>query len=276
MEMLSIHVEKKTELYTALVTSILEYSMDCHYLTTAHMQRLESVQTRHLRRLGESPAHIYRETNSELRTRLGIFSMDSKLRYKRLKLWQKKFQDDEMISVQAARRGVFPEEPQGNEQRTRLWLHDVTILIEQMTLSGDQVMDVTYDRVGDVNENRALWKWFLSLQKKQLKQILTHSSLVEPKARIKEGPVAPVVFRCTQCGYSCPTNHQLVTHRTKKHGVKCVPRHLHMGLKCLLCPHVGASKPAIQNHAQKVCWPKLSQELKDYWTDRVNAGTHLQ
>ena len=145
-----------------------------------------------------------------------------------------------------------------------------------MSLQGDHVGHVTFDRTGDVHENKDLWKWFLSLQKKQLKQTLTFTSLAEPKARIREGPAGPVVFRCTQCGYSCATNHQMVTHRTRKHGVKCVPRHLHDGLKCLLCPHVGASKPAIQNHAQKVCWPKLSQDLKDYWTERVNSGTHLQ
>ena len=82
-------LEKKAQLYTSLVRSVMCYSMEVRELTTAQIKRLEATQVRHLRRILKSPAHVTKENNRTVRKEMNIPSIDTYLQASRLMFWKK-------------------------------------------------------------------------------------------------------------------------------------------------------------------------------------------
>ena len=82
-------LSQKLKLYYSLVRSIMTYGLEARLLTVSQLSRLEAAQTRHLRRIGESPAHIEHESNEALRERLHMPTFESWLRKLRLGTWLK-------------------------------------------------------------------------------------------------------------------------------------------------------------------------------------------
>ena len=63
----------------------LVYGLECWALTRGQMRDIEHCQTRALRWLARSPAHLYNESNEELRQRLQVPTVESWLRLARLR-----------------------------------------------------------------------------------------------------------------------------------------------------------------------------------------------
>eukprot|EP00959_Pyramimonas_sp_CCMP1952_P440666 9225971-Pyramimonas_sp.AAC.1 len=57
-------------------------------MTRAGLKRLERWQTRELRHIPRSQAHMHRVSNSDIRRRANIFIVSSTLLYRRLQWWR--------------------------------------------------------------------------------------------------------------------------------------------------------------------------------------------
>jgi hypothetical protein len=270
-----IPIVKKLHLYESLVTSILLYGVDAHNLTNAHLQRIEAVQTRHLRRLGESPAHLTRESNEDLRKRLNFASVDVRLRIKRLLLWQRIFCDPEMVNVQAALLGKWSEDQGGTttvaDSRKETFRKDITWLWEEGKYQDERVF--LFDGKGVIRLTREVWKWFLCLSEKKIKggTSAMHRGAEKSKAP-KDGPTLDLTFACGDCGKKFATQHSLTTHRFKSHDIRVPARQLHKGVKCLVCSKEFASVHGVRNHTQNVCWKKMSDPEKLTWLQKLDAN----
>ena len=70
------------------MTSLLLYAVETRVWSGSQLAQMEALQMRHLRRIAKSPVHITLETNEELRERLGVPSITSLIKQKRMRLWK--------------------------------------------------------------------------------------------------------------------------------------------------------------------------------------------
>ena len=270
-----ITISTKINLYQALITSVLLYSMESHQLLESDILRIESVQTRHLRRIGESPAFLYHESNLNPRERLQVHSIASKIRLSRLSNWHSIFKDKTMTAVQGALLGKWAGEQEtlySPNKRLEAFRQDLTDLYTQISLKESITGDFNFDRNGNVKLNKGTWEWFLALSKQALKSVLAFESYVEPRSRVKEGPRPSPEVQCPQCPKKFETNAAMSTHRRIVHKHVTIERRLVNDKQCLICKNTFASNHSAKNHAQRVCLPKLSPELRTQFIQQIQSN----
>eukprot|EP00959_Pyramimonas_sp_CCMP1952_P235438 4919999-Pyramimonas_sp.AAC.1 len=84
----SIATPLKLRLWNSLVRSILLYATEVCVMTVTDEARLERFQTKKLRHLLKSPAHLGRVSNYDIRDRARVFSIQTTLLFRRLCWWR--------------------------------------------------------------------------------------------------------------------------------------------------------------------------------------------
>ena len=81
-------VKLRVRLWCSLVRSSALYGLEVAFLAKQHMARLGKWQTRKLRFLSRSPAHVHHVCNADVRRRTGVPTVASTLLERRLVWWQ--------------------------------------------------------------------------------------------------------------------------------------------------------------------------------------------
>ena len=254
-----LSIKTKLQLYNSTVLSILTYGLPQRILSTAQIQRLEALQTRHLRRLGQSAAHVHHESNFDLRTRLEQSSLSTLLLWMRLKWWHKLLLENDPNIRMAT---------EGNEISQGKWgmavdsePHDLEIQL----LADVKTWCIATKRPIPPNILSAKTT-LLTVGKNELRSVKDARSIVERNARKQFGPLNPRFNAHNALPLFC-TNQRLQSHRTAAHAFRVPIRQLVVAdiankprYICLFCKHSYANKHVAQEHVQRVCGPKASAE----------------
>lgn len=76
----------RVRFYLTLIRSIMLLHQECQHPVVTGIRRLEAYQMRILRSIAREPRHIAKTTNTSLRTKLGVPSVESYLLVRRL-MW---------------------------------------------------------------------------------------------------------------------------------------------------------------------------------------------
>jgi exonuclease III len=263
----SIQLKDKVKLYKSLVTSLLLYATETRVWSNAQLAQMEALQMRHIRRIAKSPVHITLETNDELRERLGIASITSMIKQKRMRLWQS-ISVNGIEEIVATLMGKDVDEYNNllkeEEDRMKLLLKDLAELIH--THQEDR-MEFDTNEKGEIQMGVKTWEKIAKLNKAQLKQILTNVSEVEKRQKLTFGPKDKPKWACVECGKKFETEKGRMTHRVRAHNHRSEQRKLVQEVvngdgkyKCLLCYKIYASKPGAQLHIDQHCAKKFTAE----------------
>jgi hypothetical protein len=266
-KMESIKLEEKVKIYKTLVTSLLTYATETRVWSNAQMEQLEAIQMRHIRRIAKSPAHITLESNEELRRRMGVPSMTSLIRQRRIRLWQT-ISGNNIEEVVAVLWGKDTEETNcmtkvEGDRETQL-LADLATIIHERGLNRD-LFDL--NEKGELIIGRKTWVQIRELKKADTKTVLTEESEVEKRRRTTFGPKNKPQWECQQCKKKFDTNKGMTMHRVKAHNYRVEHRKLVQEVqkgeakhRCLLCNKIYASKQGAQLHLDKHCTPKFTED----------------
>ena len=253
-------VKEKTEVraYCQLVRTILLYGLETRVLSKAQLMRLEGFQTRILRRIGKSQSHITHESNESLRTRLEVHSVDSYLCRTRVRMWQKMVSSP-IDSVQAAVVGRI----QGGD----MWgsgphIHQLIADMKELAERGGPSIAAHRGKNGKLVTDLTEGSKLATLTKSETNKVLNYQSRCENRKPIAYGPLNDEVHVCNEpgCDAKFPTFHRLTTHKVRTHGYRDSYRQLVIDNVCPMCDAPFASKHGAQNHIQKVCGKKGTDE----------------
>ena len=248
----------KVRAYCQLVRTILLYGMETRVLSKSQLMRLEGFQTRVLRRIGKSQSHVTHESNESLRTRLEVHSVDSYLCRTRIRMWQKMFASP-IDSVQAAVLGkIQGGSTWGSGPHTQQLILDVKELAERGGPNITAQKGKNGKLITDTTESGKL----ATLTKTETNKILSYQSRCENRKPTTYGPLNEEVHVCNEpgCDAKFSTFHRLTTHRVRTHGYRDNYRKLVVDNVCPMCEVPFASKHGAQNHIQKVCGKKGTEE----------------
>ena len=254
MEGLSL--ARKVQLYLALVRSVLLYAGEVFVYSVSQLQRLEALQSRHLRLIAKSTAHMTRESNEDLRSRLGVPSIESYLAWKRLGWWRKLLNSTELVTTRASILGKMEDEtgfptPSTSSTLRQLSL-DLTRLVGCMDWQEGGAQMCRYKN-GDVRIDMQSLNFLADLPKAQLRVVTEFVSRVERRNLVKAGPRPEPTHECEVCGTKWGTYASLMTHQSSAHGKRDPWRALVEENKCKLCGKIFATKRNAQLHVQRVC-----------------------
>ena len=150
----------KVELFQQYELTVLLNGMECRNLTKTQLSKLERYQIRQLRHLAHSPAHIYRESNEKLRRRLGVPTIESRLRRSRLNNLRNVFQhpdiNQQLIAVLFGTSQWDPREPEtGNLPYMKQMHDDIVALYKQVGIIKD-MLPITW-AYNTVNHSMRTW-----------------------------------------------------------------------------------------------------------------------
>jgi hypothetical protein len=277
-----LSIEKKTQLYCSLVRSIMCYSMEVRNPSKSQLARLEAAQIRHLRKLLNSPAHITKETNTEVREKTNMASITSFLQAARLNFWRKQtlHRDEE---VWAANWGELRNEPpqpphtrrKAKQQNDELYniRKDITEIFEANKWS-KRKMDV--DKNGTIEANAKMWRALSECSKTHITNLHSFTSKAEKTKEAKMGPEQERTLQCEQCAKKFYNNVALVTHRWKAHGTTTPIRQLFIQVnngeehKCFICNKVYKNRRAAKCHITQVCSKNMNEETKQEWVNKFH------
>jgi hypothetical protein len=178
-----LSLKKKIHLYNSLVLSILTYAAEFRQWSIAQLERLEAVHMRHLRRIARSPAHVDHESNANLRERIGVPSLTSQLRFRRLK-WYRKLLINPDVPTWTGAWGSFTHPSRESPNPVTPFMHEAlkADLWALAPLLNWNLLPFT---------NQISQEWWEALKvttKSQLGKILSYDSLVEENLRKKIRP----------------------------------------------------------------------------------------
>jgi rubredoxin len=222
---------------------------------------------RHLRRIAKSPVHITLESNEELRERMGVPSISSLIKQKRVRLWQN-ISANEIEEIVATLMGKDLEKQncmtRGEEDRTSQILKDLAEIIYEQK---EDRANYDLNEKGELQMGTKTWERMAALKKGQLKQILSTVSDVEKRQKRTFGPKDKPKWACAECGKRFDTEKGRMTHMVRSHNHRSEQRKLVQEVvngdgkfKCLLCNKIYASKPGAQLHIDKHCAKKFTAE----------------
>ena len=269
----AITLQKKIHLYNSLVLSILTYATEYRQWSTAQLERLEAVHMRHLRRISRSPAHIDHESNANLRERIGVPSLTTQLRFRRLKWFRTLL--------------VTPDGPTWTgawgqfSHPSRVSPNPVPSFMQEALKSDLQALAQKLLWSLQPLSNQISPEWWSALKlttKSQLEATLSFDSLVERSLRRKYGPENIPTFECSDCGRKFVTKAKFQTHRSSAHDWReplCTlirPTSTEQ-FQCRLCNTLFKNKQGAQLHVQRICAPKHDQATIQAALDEVlNEG----
>ena len=254
-------LQKKIHLYNSLVLSILTYAAEFRQWSTAQLERLEAVHMRHLRRISRSPSHIDHESNANLRERIGVPSLTSQLRFRRLK-WFRKLLTNPDEPTWTGAWGSFAHPSRESPNPVTPFMQEA-LKADLWSLAPLLNWNLQYP------SNHIGQEWWEALKlttKAQLGKILSYDSLVEKNLRKTYGPENLPTFECLDCGRKFVTKAKLQTHRSSAHEWREPLRKLVKAtgsekFSCRLCNSLFKNKQGAQLHVQRVCAPKHEQAV---------------
>ena len=252
----TLPLSQKIKLYSSLVRSIMTYGLEARLLTTSQLSRLEAAQTRHLRRIGESPAHIEHESNESLRERLHTPTFESWIRKLRLGIWRKLALHPQPAVTGSVLGPLNIDSHECNRERAVLLRND---LIECSKLN-KLACGFSWRADNTVFIDAHFWHALACLTKSQIDRTLSFTSSVDRKHTKQTGPARELKHICDVCGSKFGTHAGLQTHKSKTHGVIHPLRSLVTSNICPICSVPLANVRGAQLHVQRVCAPKLSEE----------------
>ena len=263
----NIQLKEKIIIYKTLVTSLLTYATETRIWSNAQMEQLEAIQMRHLRRIAKSPVHITLESNEELRRRVGVPSMTSLIRQRRLRLWHTTCLNkvEEIVAVMWGKDGDETDKLEQLElDREKQLLSDITVVINERQLDRN---NFNLNEKGELEIGEKTWKQIGELKKADFKAILTEESEVEKRRKTTFGPKDKPQWECTQCNKKFETKKGMIIHKVKTHNYRVEHRKLVQEVqkgeskhKCLLCNKIYASKQGAQLHLDKHCAHKYTAD----------------
>ena len=263
----SITMAEKIKLYKSLVTSLLLYASEIRMWSNAQIAQLEALQMRHLRRIAKSPVHITLESNEELRERMGVPSISSLIKQKRIRLWQNISVNgiEEIVATLMGKdldnKDCLTRE---EEDRTNQLMRDLAEIIHEQR---ENRADFDTNEKGELRMGPKTWEKIATFKKGQLKQILSSVSEVEKRQKRTFGPKDKPKWACVECGKKFDTEKGRMTHMVRSHNHRSEQRKLVQEVvngdgkfRCLLCHKIYASKPGAQLHIDKHCAKKFTAE----------------
>jgi len=236
----------KVTLYCTMVRSVLVYGLETGHITKAQGERLEKLQTRALRWLSRTPAHITGEPSETLRARLKVPTIESYLRWRRLSWLQNALGHPEThVQVLASLFGRVSwdmQVPQWHDTEYLRMLHQdiATVLSVESSSLGTHPMDSTLLKVRD-------------LSKADLRKVLTYHGTWERAQRVQYGPRNAPVHKCDLCSEAFDTLQRLALHRYSRHGIRNKWRHI-ATTQCPGCHMTFASLETARRHiTRNVC-----------------------
>ena len=263
----NIKLNDKIGLYKSLVTSLLLYAVETRVWSSSQLAQMEALQMRHLRRIAKSPVHITLETNEELRERLGVPSITSLIKQKRMRLW-KNISENGIEEIVATLMGSDTEEENElkkyEEDRVQLILRDISEIAHD---NEEERSEYDTNDKGEIIMGLGTWRKIAGLQKAQLKQVLTVNSEVEKRQKTTFGPKDRPKWECLECAKKFETVKARMMHMVKTHNFRSDQRKLVREVengdgkyKCLMCQKIYASKPGAQLHIDKHCAKKFTAD----------------
>ena len=280
---LALPIHLKTRLWTALVRSILLYASEAHVLTLGQLRQLEATQMRQLRHLWSSPSHVHHVTNSEIRRRAGVHSIESTLRFRRLMWWRGMVHPvfSSKSDVQDHTRGAravlcgdlllgFSTAPWESSPRWQLLRQDVLVLLGSL----DEQARETAEREGvtetTIVDGRAWLSWLAKIPLTWVQNVLSfESSMVQDDDAEK--------VACDVCGQMCRPGRGLQTHQYRMHKTRKYEHEISENtLECPRCNHHFSRRSSLIRHMHKCGVPaellhslRVSDDCEDV---RANGG----
>ena len=275
-----LSLETKIQLYCSLVRSIMCYAMEVRNFSKAQMQRLEAAQTRHLRRILNSPSHITKENNTTVREKTKMASIDSFLRAAKLNFWRKQVlcrneavwtaNWGELTRTDTIHNKPKKQKPAEDEVKMQM-RQDITELFEQ---NGWSTCKTDTDNEGTIVMNAKMWMALAECSKKDIKQLHTYESRVESKKETKMGPEPERNIQCDQCAKKFTSNVALATHKWKAHQTTTPIRQLVTQVgngdehQCFICKKNYKNRRAAKCHITQVCSKYMNDATKEQWVKK--------
>ena len=216
---------------------------------------------RHLRRIARSPSHVDHESNSNLRDRIGVHSLTTQLRFRRLK-WFRKLLTNPDEPTWTGAWGYFTHPSRESPPQ-------VTPFMQEMLKADLENLAKSLQWNLPPVEGSISQEWWSKLKlttNAQLSKVLSYDSLVEKSLRKKYGPENQPTFECQECGRKFVSRKRLQTHRSSAHDWREPLRTLIKptsaeAYSCRLCNSLFKSKAVAQLHVQRSCAPKHDQAV---------------
>ena len=263
----SIKLSEKIGIYKSLVTSLLLHATETRVWSNAQLAQMEALQMRHIRRIAKSPVHITLETNEELRERVGVPSITSTIKQKRVRMWKNisvNGVEEIIVTLMGEDTDRKNRMEKGEEDRVNQLIQDISEIVHEQQEDRNE-----YDtnEKGEIKMGKKTWDKIANFKKAQLKQILSEISDVEKRQKRTFGPKDKPRWECQECGKKFETSKGKIIHMVKSHNYRSEQRKLVKEIengdgkyKCLMCHKIYASKQGAQLHIDKHCAKKFSAE----------------
>ena len=251
----SLEIRQRVMFYKVIVRAILTYGAEIRLYPARQIKRLETYQMKILQLIKGVPTFISKQSSRSLREELEVPSIDTFLRWKRLRWWHNVIKDtNNLRAVRAIIFGKFEWEAQWpsqvNSARIRLLLED---LEEYVRATGNRPPE-------GLGFNQITFQWFGLQAPGSLEKVVGfHSQIEENLSAPMFGPHLEPNFACPDCSMKFNTHKQLQTHRYKSHGVRNPLREAIASPYCPVCRSTFTSLQGARQHFEKICGLKLSE-----------------
>jgi len=248
--------DMKVQVFTVMVKPILTYALEAHVLTFTQLQRLEAAHTRMLRRVARAPAHIDKESNMNLRSRLNIHSLSTTLIHRRLTTFRNALLHPmHNLAYFTAMFGTSEIDHMKiptiyTSKRVKQLVVDLNVLHNLLPAGAKIKSDwnPTTEAIG-----KTTFDWLKKLTKIQLTLVLNSHSNVERSSTVKATVENAPTHVCLQCTASFDTYGKLQTHRYQAHNIRHPLRRLATTPTCPLCSRTYKNLRTCQEHIATVC-----------------------
>ena len=254
-------MKSKIQLYKTHEVTVLLSGLDIRVLNKGELDMVERYQSRSLRHIARSPAHVHKETNEHLRERLGVNTIESLLQVQRLTFY----------------RDIFMRPYLNRQVIAALFGHSVWDAHKPTIKTLPHLKQLHSDicalwkslHVGDLREVPTMWsattvcpqmqKWLLEVNKSDIKALLSTKSIREQENATKRKTQRPVLHEdegvaCDICGQILADPHAVSVHKWSKHRVRNPLRAQVEETKCPGCDkHFSCTVNARSHWVKQIC-----------------------
>ena len=220
-------MKMKIELYKQHELTVLLSGLDTKVLSLQDIDKLERFQMRSIRHIAQSQSHITKETNHNLRRRLNVPTVTSKLQVQRLRMLKDIFTyptaNQQVLAVLFGTVQWDQTTPTTNNspQIKQLW-HDIEALWfakHKNTMFENTPIPMTWSRT---YIDRQMQKWLIDTSSTTMNKLLTFEN-IRDKQQYRQQELNPEIdhdilpFPCLQCDKTYRTKHALSVHTASAH-----------------------------------------------------------
>ena len=251
-------LHQKVEAYKVFELTVLLSGLDVRTLGYGDIDILERWQMRKLRHLSNSPAHITRETNFALRKRLGVYTITSTLRLRRLLFFRNVLlhpqTNEQLIAAIYGTVEWDMIQPNTSNNTVVKMLHDDICTAWQTVASTHNVPDAWENTFVGPN----MQTWLTTCTRTQLQTVLTYQNPRDNSSAIPTTQTAQTqetgYLACPDCDTTWKNAHSLAMHKLRKHGIANPLRAQVAGSQCPGCNKQFSNAINAKSHwAKQIC-----------------------